>query len=186
MTYTTLCIPVFIEGANLVTQGLFYDLKQLPHIDLEKPWWDQNSVKSLSIDNKLYLVATDININDKDATAAVAFNKQLAENYKLDDLYQAVRDGKWTYDYMMSTYANVSTDLDGNSVMDKNDLYGFLGKNDVISAFFHGSGGRYVDKGPDDIPYLSFMTDRNVSATQKLAEMVGGRTKLLQSPDSGT
>jgi len=177
--------PRLYEGANLVTQGLFYDLHQLPHLDLEKPWWDQNAVKSLSIDKKLYLVATDININDKDATAAVAFNKQLAENYKIDDLYQAVRDGKWTYDYMMTTYADVSTDLDGNSAMDKNDLYGFLGKNDVMSAFFHGSGGRYVDKDSDDIPYLSFMSDRNVSVTQKLAEMVGDAGNFFNHQTAG-
>ena len=161
-----------VESASLMTEGLFFDINELSYVDLTKPWWDQNAVSSLSVNEKLYLVASDITINDKDATAAIAFNKQIAQDYNVEDLYQAVHDGKWTYDYMATVYSGVSHDINGDGIMDTNDIYGFLGKNDVSIALFNGSGGKIIEKDDNDMPYFAFNTERNISATQKIVELM--------------
>ena len=177
--------PRLVEGASLMSEGLFFDLHELSYIDLSKPWWDQNAVNSLSIDGKLYLVATDININDKDATAAIAFNKKIANDYDIPDLYKAVDDGVWTYDYMRTVYTDVAHDVNGDGIMDTNDIYGFLGKNDVTIALFNGSGGKIIEKNADDIPYLAFNTERNISATQKIVELMTDADNFFNHQTAG-
>ncbi|MBQ7721241.1 MAG: hypothetical protein IJT56_11710 [Clostridia bacterium] len=159
------------EVPSSLSSGIFMNYFNIPTIDFENPWWDHNSVEQLSIDHKLFLVASDINIIDKNATAGLAFNKQMAVDYSLPDLYQTVRDGKWTMDYMMSLYQNASRDIDGDGKMGLDDIYGFLSKNDAMTFFFHGSGGRFISKDSEDIPYFSFPGEKNFTVTQKLFDM---------------
>lgn len=155
-----------------ITGGDLYDITTLPYINLEKPWWDQNSVRDYSIGNRLYLVASDILISDKDGTAAIAFNKLEARNNDLPDLYEVARNGGWTMDMMESTYKNVARDLNGDMKMNEDDFYGFLGGRDVALTFFQGGGARLISKDENDIPYLSFQSDRNFALAQRLYDMI--------------
>jgi hypothetical protein len=169
--YTIVCQ---VQGLILssITGGDLYDITALPHVDLSKPWWDANSVRDYSIGGRLYLVATDILINDKDGTAAIAFNKQEAKNSNLPDLYEMARNGTWTIDAMENTYKNVARDVNGDQKMNEEDFYGFLGGRDVALTFFQGGGARLISKDANDIPYLSFSSDRNFSLAQRLYDLI--------------
>ena len=92
------------EAPSYLSGGIFMNYNDIPTIDLTSPWWDQSSVEQLSIDNQLYLIASDINVIDKNATAGMAFNKSYAESYGLPDLYSLVKDGKWTLDKTEELY----------------------------------------------------------------------------------
>lgn len=155
-----------------ITGGDLYDITELPYIDLSKPWWDANSVRDYSIGGRLYLVATDILINDKDGTAAIAFNKQEAQNNGLPDLYEMARSGAWAIDAMEATYKNVARDENGDGKMNEEDFYGFLGGRDVALTFFQGGGARLISKDEDDIPYLSFSSDRNFALAQRIYDLI--------------
>jgi hypothetical protein len=163
-----------IQGmvSNLITNGDLYDISMLPYVDLSKPWWDKNSVAEYSVAHKLYLVASDILINDKDGTAAIAFSKQSATDNQLPDLYELARSGEWTFDTMESTYKSVARDVNGDSVMDENDFYGFLGGRDVAATFYQGGGALLVAKDANDIPYIAFQSDRNYSLAQRIYDLV--------------
>ncbi len=162
-----------VDVPPLLTGGYFLDLNKLPYIDFTKPWWDQNSVKSLSVLGKLYLAASDINIIDKDATSAIAFNKQYANDNQYPDLYTLVNNGTWTLDKMMSLYKGKSRDLNGDNKIDaENDIYAFLGKNDVTASFYLGGGGSFVSKDENDSPYLSFNTEHNFNLADKIFKVI--------------
>ena len=90
--------PRLYEAAGMYQKHYFQNLMEVPHLDFDMPWWDSNCVNSLSTNGILPAVATSINVNDKDATAAVAFSKPGAEDNGLEDLYTAVREGRWTFD----------------------------------------------------------------------------------------
>ena len=170
-TYTIVCQQQN-NSLALITSGYLYDISKLPYVNLKNPWWDQNSVSNYSIAHRVYLVASDITINDKDGTAAIAFNKQAAADNHLPDLYSIVRDGTWTIDKMYDTYKNVASDLNGDSKMNESDFYGFLGGYDVPSTFFQGGGATIISKNADDIPYISFSSEHNFSLAQRLFELV--------------
>lgn len=156
------------EAVSPMTSGMLLNLHTIENMDLTKPWWDQNSISSLTIHDKLYEVSSDISIVDKEATAAIAFSKKIASDNNLDDLYAVVRNGEWTIDYMVNSYKNVANDLNGDGKMDEEDLFGFLGGRDVTSTFFQGGGAMIVTPDDDGTPILTFASDRNYALLEKL------------------
>ena len=156
----------------LIQKSYFHNLFNVPNIDLEKPWWDQNSISSLSTMGILPLVSTSINVNDKDATAAVAFNKTIAENNQLEDLYTLVREGKWTYDKLTEMAEATYNDSNGDGTMTPDDVYGFLGGRDVIDSLYHGSGSQFITKNENDEFVFTFGTERDVDVISKGIDIV--------------
>ena len=156
----------------LIQKSYFHNLFNVPNIDLEKPWWDQNSISSLSTMGILPLVSTSINVNDKDATAALAFNKTIAENNQLEDLYTLVREGKWTYDKLTEMAEATYNDSNGDGTMTPDDIYGFLGGRDVIDSLYHGSGSQFITKNENDEFVFTFGTERDVDVISKGIDIV--------------
>ena len=157
----------------LIQKSYFHNLFNVPNIDLTKPWWDQNSISSLSTMGILPLVSTSINVNDKDATAAIAFNKTIASNNQIEDLYTVVREGKWTYDKLSSIAETVMQDANGDGVMTpEEDIYGFLGARDVTESFYYGSGGQMVSKNSDGVFELTFGSERDLNVTEKIIDLM--------------
>lgn len=164
------------ESPSLVTAGYFSDFYKLPYVNLNMPWWDQNAKDNLSIGGKLYLAASDINVIDKDATAVITFNKKMAADLNLPDLYYIVQDGKWTIDKMVSLYKNTAKDVDGNGTMSLDDIWGFIAGNDVPTAFFNGAGSTFASKDENDMPVYKFDNEYNYSVTDKIVEIMNDKT----------
>jgi hypothetical protein len=59
------------------------------------------------------------------------FNKQLVEDYGIENPYDTVREGAWTHDRMKTVVGAIYRDLNGNGAYDDDDFYG-LGTSDVI------------------------------------------------------
>lgn len=166
-----LVMPRLYEGKSLITEGLLVDFNDIPNIDLSNDWWDMNITSSLSVNGKYYYAASDMNLGDKDATAMIMFNKTIADNNNVEDLYKLVEDGKWTIDKMREIYSPISSDLDGNG-MDLDDMWGFLGANDVPPSFFIGGGGTFVSYDSNGRLVDSFNTEHNISLTDKIHNMM--------------
>lgn len=158
--------PRLFDSPSLYQKAYFHNLHNVPNIDLSQPWWDQNSIEALNCMGILPCVATSINVNDKDATAALAFNKTIASNNQLEDIYSIVREGKWTYDKLSALAEAASLDVNGDGEMKPDDdLYGLLGKNDVMMAFFHGCGSELVTHDDSGSFALTYGTERDINAT---------------------
>lgn len=159
--------PRLCEVKSLVTGGYFQDLYKVPYIDLEKPWWDNDAVNSLTIADTLLLTATAINVNDKDATAALAFSKPACDEYNIPYFYNDVNNYTWTYAKLQEYCEQFGEDSTGDGQMDEDDFWGFLGKNDVMTAFFHGSGSQIVTKDGDEY-FFTIGTERDINATDDI------------------
>jgi len=155
---------------NLGASGTIIDLHNLQYVDFSNPWWDQKSVESLSIANKLFAVCGDITTMDKAATSAIVFNKKLLADYALDNPYNLVKDGKWTVDKFMEMSKQISSDLNGDGKMDENDRYGLLYQRDTVLSFFSGGGDMIAKKDADDIPYITLGDDSTVTAMTHILE----------------
>ena len=143
---------------ELFTSGIFWNLHEVPYIDFDKPWWDSNAVKDLTISGKLYFVTTNINILDKTATSIMIFNKQMAEDYNIPDLYDLVDNDKWTVGMLGEVSKGVTSDVNGDSVMDVNDVYGLVGADTFIVALMHSLGGNYTLPDEDGYPVSNIMS----------------------------
>ncbi len=158
---------ILSSASSSIQKSYFRNLFDVPNIDLTKPWWDQNSIESLSSGGKLPVVATSINVIDKDGTAAIAFNKTIAAANQLPDIYELVREGKWTYDQLSTLAEAACVDSNGDGKMSPDDVYGFLGGRDVIDSLFHGSGSLFVTKDENDSFVFTFGSERDIDAVSK-------------------
>ena len=156
----------------IANTGGLVEYSNLPYVNLDAPWWDSSSVASLSVANKLFAACSDITIMDKDATTGMVFNKKLADDYAIANLYDTVLSGNWTLDKLIELSAIVATDIDGNDVQDDNDIYGLLYQRDTMSSFLSGCGGLIAEKDADDLPIMTLYTPKNIDILDKLYDFL--------------
>ena len=149
-----------------------YNLLEIPNLDLSKSWWAQKAVSELSIANQLHMVTGDISIFSPLTMNIFFMNKEMAENYELENAYDLVRQGKWTWDKLIEMCRQVSRDLDGDGAMTGSDMYGVFGEHASIRFAVQGSGERITKKDENDIPYLAFNTENTVKAIDYILESI--------------
>ncbi|MDD4772713.1 MAG: hypothetical protein PHZ09_03820 [Eubacteriales bacterium] len=154
--------------ASLAGAGALVELNAVPHINLDMSWYDPSSVECLSIANKLYGVCSDYTIMDNDATTAMVFNKKLLDDFNLENPYNLANTGAWTLDKLIEMSANISSDINGDGVMDDNDRYGLLYQRDTMSSFYNGCGGIIAAKDGDDLPVMFLQTEESMAILDRL------------------
>ncbi|MBO4366789.1 MAG: hypothetical protein J5843_03925 [Clostridia bacterium] len=159
----------FMPGcANLAQEGLLYDLTGFSnYIHLDAPWWDQSANSGLSIGHHLYFTTGDISIMQKIVSCAVTFNKTMYEDSIADtygDIYQMVRDNKWTLDTMYAMAKMVTADTDGEGGMTAADTFGLSASNGDARGFYIASGQSLIRKDENDLPVL-YLGSNEISIT---------------------
>ncbi len=141
----------FIESYSVVTlavQDVLFDLNKLPGLNLKNEWWDQNANEDLSVNGLLYFTIGDIDAWDDMQQFIMIFNSSMFErdvkDCTVDELYQASKDGKWTYDMFYKLAKGYTKDIDGTDGMTKDDQWGMITWDDTIYAVFASSGGQVI------------------------------------------
>jgi hypothetical protein len=145
-----------------------HDLFTIPSLQLSKSWWDQNSVKAMSIGGKINAAISDANLYSAIAPLAVYANKKIIEDNDIGDLYKLVKDGKWTWDVMYDLAKKATKDLDGDGKITKDDQVG------LFMQYFHfqcavNSAGEYITpKNSEDIPEYAPNIDKVAGIANKI------------------
>ena len=183
--YDLLSIQLEGTGRILAQGGMLSDWNKVPYVDLDKPWWDQNSRVHLSIGGKLYMTMGDLTVVDKDAVFIYLFNKDLIKDLVLEDPYELVRSNKWTVDkiYVMSKAA--TADLNGDGVVDDHDRFGNLSENNSFYESVLAAGEPFVKKDKDDIPYLNIDNQRLIQSVDKWITFQLDKTATMMANDYG-
>jgi len=154
-------------------EGLFIDLFDLYYLDFEKPWWNQNAVKSFSILNKLFFTIGDFTLVNRDTISVMLFNKQLIADLQLENPYELVRNGEWTLRKLSEMARAAAADLNGNGTMDlDNDRFGFISSTFSDWALRTGAGVRFADIDADGLPFLIFGREIDYSATYAVHDIM--------------
>ncbi len=135
------------NGATLAQSGNLLNLHAIPYIDTEKPWWDPRAAEDLEIMGNLYFATGDITVIDNDATWVLMFNKQMHEDLQLENLYDLVREDKWTWDVMYDMMSQGSVDMNGDGELKwKDDVFGFLTSDASSYGLMYASGEKLVTR----------------------------------------
>lgn len=112
---------------SLAAEGLFRNWSELD-IDYHRgEWWNQSALENLNICGIQLFMSGSMLMSEIDDTLAMLFNKVLAEDYNVGDIYETVKTGDWTIERFGQMVALVSADLDGDSKMKPgNVLYGYI------------------------------------------------------------
>jgi len=160
------------EVMAMIMNGMFYNLNDIPYIDFEKPWWDKRSVEDFSLGGKVYIASSDISTTNQESIGCILFNKQLAQDYALEDLYDVVARGDWTLDYMIEVCKNKAKDLNGDGKLDSDDFIPFGGQDLLTTVLFNGTGGRFAEKDEYDMPVCGFFSERNIDVCNKILDFM--------------
>ena len=168
-----MCIISTYDAGKLALSKDLVNLRDYGVIDLDQAWWDQNINRDLTVNDKLYFTTGDISLVATQAMYNVVFNKDLyREKFgNTSDLYALVKEGKWTFDKMKEYVIQVSEDLDGNEIMDSNDLYGMVYIHSSVIAALGMSGERMakIDENGDVV--ITLGTERAQDAIVNFIEL---------------
>ncbi len=159
--------------APIATNGHLYDLNSVPYLDLSKDWWDQTVVEDLTIKDSIFYVCGDITTTVDDYMYCTIFNKQMYKEYVTDgtDVYQLVKDGKWTLDELARLTKLVNIDKNGDNVFDYEDIYGLMTWNDELYASVQAAGGRIAQVNDDGKLELCLNNAKNLDVMTKYMEI---------------
>ena len=167
-----LCLLRTAILTQAITNNILTDLDSgsLTYFNPDNPWWNSNSYESLSVNGTHYGVCGDFTITDDLSVWALYFNKTMLSDLGLENPYDLVREGDWTYDKLFTMGQAASADIDGVSGMTYEDRWGVTYIRDTVSGMINSVGVEIGQKDEDDIPYMTFYTDENVRKVQGIYE----------------
>lgn len=168
-----LLVGFMSEMGTLAFEKLLHDLNEIPHLNLDKPWWDTGINNDITIVNRLFFGSGSLIVTNYDATFIVRFNIDLGKDHGIDkqDLYNLVRDGNWTIDQMISLGKTFTSDLNGDGDFTWEDRYGIACTDSFVQALFYGAGLSVTEKDEEDLVKFNDFSDRTDGALKKIMEI---------------
>lgn len=168
--YDLVCLSGY-SSCNAIVANALADLNKVEHLDLSKPWWDQYVTQECTFGGSVFQMTGDLSIGDNRATFAIYFNKKMAENYNLPNMYDMVDSMTWTIDnfrtFAEAIDGNLDTDGDGGHVNDKDDLYGIYIWDDIMMGIVNASGIKCCTVNPEGEIELTLYSEKFVQAFDK-------------------
>lgn len=182
--YQIYCAAVYYL-AILSVDDMFIDLaniEQNDYIDLSQPYWDQSIVNDLSLLGSTYFATGDALVTDDEATWAMFYNKDIADNnhlaeaYDANTLYEIVSRGDWTLD-MMYSMAKTATSVVGGAMEftpDTEDTWGLVAQCYDSYAFTVGAE-QSITRIEDDVPVITIGDESNINAYDKVFNILNDK-----------
>lgn len=165
------------DALSMVSDGMLYYMDEIPYLDFNKPYWSQTLNESMSICGRYILAYNDFMLTAYDYTHLLTFNKQMIEDFKLQTPYDLVEDGSWTLDKFSEYIKHVGSDVNGDSVFDDNDRYGFTSlAKQIAPCFWIGSGCLSIEKDKDGLPEFTMANEKMLSVLQTAYDLTWGDT----------
>jgi len=153
------------------------NLYDLSGINWNDPWWEKEIRDVYEIKGKLYFSHSPMNLHYYESLVPILFNKQIALERNIEDLYAVVREGKWTYDKMASIASGVIDDRNGDGVYKStDDLFGIAASTNLVAFMVPGGDCQIIV--PDETGYPSFP-----GLTEKLTGIVSELAKTFSTPN---
>lgn len=167
----------------LAAEKYLLDFNSLDNIDFTQPWWDEEANNDLSLVNKLYFTYGEHMLGPKSGLYCIFFNKLLADNYNLGDLYQYVYDDNWNWNTFYELAKGVSQDMNNNGKNDLEDMYGFVTETYNGYTAMIGGGIKIAEKDSNDIPQLSMNTEKALVGVDNMLKVFGDKTITVYPGD---
>ena len=169
----------FVSNANVAIAGLYQNLTEVPYIDFEQPWWPETNREDLTVNGKCFIAFGDIIVNTARFPYCYLYNKAMAKDIGAEDLYDVVRRGDWTIDYVKQLCEVCYTDVDGNGAANSGDRFG-LGQQLATSAgiYLWAFDNPILAKGEDGKPTFVMNTEKLPDIVSVLATMFNGGTPV--------
>ncbi len=170
------------EAKDIITEpSMSYDFADIPNLDLEASWWNQNFIEEFTIYDRLQMITGDISFFNTISPIHYFYNKPLAEAYDLGDLYQMVRDGEWTNDVMIEMAYKVTSDIDGNGEMGAEDCYGVALQCGMINSYAISSDIHYIERDDEGNIIPTINNAKTVSFVEDMVPFITDKNACMNT-----
>ena len=153
-----------IYGANSAVKHVFLNFRDLEYTDYSKPYWNPAAQAAFSVGDNTFLALSDFCFSSNDNTHCMVFNKKLAEDFGVGDLYSMIHEGTWTNDAFSTIAESVAIDANGDGKMTEDDVFGyFIGGTSGLINYLFAADLHVTAKDEENVPYLDLMSERTVS-----------------------
>ncbi|MCQ2432434.1 MAG: hypothetical protein MJ175_07510 [Clostridia bacterium] len=182
-----ICGVLSNQLSTLTLQGLLYNLYDLDHLDFSKPWWSGGLLDELSVYDKLYFASGDASLGLINGMMCVFFNKSIAAQFDLPDMYEMVDSGKWTIGKAVELTKDIWQDLDGDGKKSDADRLGFtIGDWNQLYGFIDSFDLKIIEKDSDGIPnQLVYGNEKVVSAVELLVGLFKDNNAFAETNQYG-
>lgn len=172
------------ELSSLLKSGCMYDLNGIPFLQLSDTWWNASITENMTLSGKQPYTSGPISPIYLKSPIIMVFNKKLAADYNIENIYGVVRDGGWTLDTMSGMIIKASADLDGDGVIhEDNDRFGLSMEGSLANALYTAAGFTGVISDKEGIRTAAMNATGTVDFIEKCALILSDQNNVYIRPD---
>ena len=160
--------------ATLATTGLLSNLNNVEQLNFDKPWWSSNMKDELTVGNANYYAVGSLSLSMIYSMQCIFVNTPILGEVESDyNIYQTVKDGKWTWEEMKRIAAKAFRD-NGNGVHDDDDRYGlaFTDSTNSVYAYFYSTSQKLVTRNAAGDLEMNINAEKNHEIIDKMIDMM--------------
>ena len=180
--YDLLATTVWAMGP-LIANNLLEPLNQLPHLNLNEPYWEPAINELGTFQGDQYLCAPTFTHTFL-GSLAFFYNRDMIQELGLQDPHELFLAGEWTIDKLYELALAANRDLDGNGVMDVNDRFGISAVDplgDYLAAQFQASGLSFIGEDAEGRMQLLLGSEQAFNVVRDIRRLYSADLYLLQS-----
>ena len=140
-------------GFYVVIKGCCYPMNFVENVHLDREYWNQAANKAMTFGTSVYYPTGAVSPRFYGSVYIIMFNKDMAADMNIENLYDAVQNGTWTIDKMFTLAKNALVDLDGDGVYGAKDQYGVSYEVLTPYALWVGAGKTVVENNNGEMRY---------------------------------
>lgn len=159
---------------TLATGGCLENLLDMKWLNLDAEYWSPYAAKDLQLNGKLYMMISDLSMGRLEYARLLYFNSQMIEDFDLVSPYEQAENNNWTLDTFLNYLNEVSADLNGDGVYDRNDRFGMLrqdGTNGDLMYLLIGSGIMFAEHDAEKGLVVSAFSEKTQSIMERVASV---------------
>ncbi|MBQ8642463.1 MAG: hypothetical protein IJ480_09630 [Clostridia bacterium] len=114
-----------IEMGLYVAENIYLDFNLVPYVDFTQPWWSKYVLTDMAYKGVIFMALGSLDMSHYANLACMYYNRDLAAEYGLEDIYSIVEEGRWTFDKFKETITGIYQDVNGDGTKDDGDRYGY-------------------------------------------------------------
>jgi ABC-type glycerol-3-phosphate transport system substrate-binding protein len=170
-------------ASSLAMNDCFYNLHEVNNVDFTNEWWSQSFIDNCTIYDCLYFADGDISLTMWESLYALFFNKEIADDRGIDNLYELAADGEWTMEELYTMTEDLYED-NGNDAVDAEDLFGMVINSHSLRAMVTTCGIPITARNEDDGYDLVFFSEKTVNLFDELFAYVHDNDSVYMAAPS--
>lgn len=149
----------------LAINGACTDLNLVKNIELSNEWWSQSMNDNLTFNGSLYVTAGPVAEWYYGAVLAMAYNKDMANNYGIGSIYDMVDNGTWTLETM-------KTILTDHSLTNAEEGRYAIAFSSGVGPYglFASAGGKFATIDDEDGIVVDLASSKHIDIMEKILE----------------